>query len=135
MKPVSGLTQVPTSIKDSLPSYGISIENAEKWNCKYNYECVLRIQEDSFWRLLVEVANGVILADVESRVRSIIEQRNARSREKFEEQAYEIMLPGANLFQDESQKLVFLSALDKQHTIYGYEALITDCLPELVNAL
>ncbi|KAH7333292.1 glycosyl hydrolase family 92-domain-containing protein [Rhexocercosporidium sp. MPI-PUGE-AT-0058] len=64
-----------------------------------------------------------------------MEQRNARSREKFEEQAYKIMLPGANLFQDESQKSVFLSALDKQHTIHGYEAFITDCLPELVSAL
>jgi hypothetical protein len=101
-------TQAPTPIKDSLPSYGIYIEDAEKWNREYNYERIPRIQEDSFWRLLVEVADCAIPADVESRVRSIMEQRNARSREKFEEQAYKNMLPGANLFQDESQKSVFL---------------------------
>ena len=64
-----------------------------------------------------------------------MEQRSTQSREKFEEQAYEIMLPGAKLFQDQSQKSVFLSALDEQHTIYGYEAFIADCLPVLVNAL
>jgi hypothetical protein len=40
--------------------------------------------------------------EFESKVRSVMEQRNALSREKFEEQAYEIMLPGAKLFQDQS---------------------------------
>lgn len=64
-----------------------------------------------------------------------MEQRNTRSREKFEEQAYEIMLPGAKLFQDQSQKSVFLSALDEQHTIHSYEAFIANCHPVLVNAL
>lgn len=128
-------TQAPTSIKDSLPSYGISIENAEKWNREYNYESIPRIHEDKFWGLLIEEAGGANPADVESKVRSVMEQRNTRSREKFEEQAYEIMLPGAKLFQDRSQKSVFLSALDEQHTIHGYEAFIADCLPVLVNAL
>jgi hypothetical protein len=49
---------------------------------------------------LIEAAGGANPADVESKVMSIMEQRNTRSREKFEEQAYEIMLPGAMLFQD-----------------------------------
>lgn len=134
---MSGSTQAPTSIKDSLPSYGISIENAEKWNREYNYESIPRIHEHKFWRLLIEVASDATPADVEfeSKVRSVIEQRNARSREKFEEQAYEIMLSGAELFQDQSQKSVFLSALDEQHTIHSYEAFIANCLPVLVNAL
>jgi hypothetical protein len=86
---------------------------------------------------LIEVASNATPADVEfeSKVRSVIEQRNARSREEFEEQAYEIMLSGAELFQDQSQKSVFLSALDEQHTIHSYEAFIANCLPVLVNAL
>jgi hypothetical protein len=41
-------TQAPTSIKDSLPSYGTSLENAEKWNRKYNYESIPRIHEHIF---------------------------------------------------------------------------------------
>ena len=90
------------------------------------------MHEDKFWRLLIEVAGG---ADVESKVRSVMEQRNAESREKFEEQAYQIMLPGAKLFQDQSQKSVFLSALDEQHTIYDYEAFFATCFPVLVSAL
>jgi hypothetical protein len=128
-------TQAPTSIKDSLPSYGISIENAEKWNREYNYENIPRIHEDKFWELLIEAAGGASPADVESKVRSVMEQRNVRSREKFEEQAYKIMLPGAKLFQDQSQKSAFLSALDEQHTIHGFEALIANCFPVLINAL
>ena len=82
-----------------------------------------------------KVANSINPADIKSKVRSIIEQRNTQSREKFEEQAYEIILPGAKLFQDQSLKLVFLSALDEQYTIHGYEAFVTDCLPVLVNTL
>jgi len=128
-------TQVPTSIKASLPSYGISIENAEEWSRKYNYESIPRIREDKFWRLVIEAARGANPADVESKVRSVMEQRNAQSREEFEEQAYKILLPGAELFPDQSQKSVYLLALDEQHTIHGYEAFITTCLPVLVSAL
>ena len=130
-------TQAPTSIKDSLPSYGISIENAEKWNREYNHESLPRIHEDRFWGLLIEVAGDTNPADVEfeSKVGSVMEQRNARSRAKFEEQAYKIMLSGAKLFPDQSQKSDFLSALDEQHTIHSYEALIANCLPVLVSAL
>ena len=130
-------TQAPTSIIDSLPSFGISIENAEKWNREYNHETIPRLHENKFWGLLVEVASDHNPADIdfESKVRSVMEQKNARSRADFEEQAYQIMLPGAELFQDPSQKSVFLSALDEQHTLHSYEGLIANCLPVLVNAL
>jgi hypothetical protein len=130
-------TQAPTSIIDSLPSFGISIEDAEKWNREYNYETIPRLHEHKFWGLLIEVASDHNPADIdfESKVRSVMEQKNARSRAEFEEQAYQIMLPGAELFEDPSQKSVFLSALDEQHTLHSYEGLITNCLPVLVNAL
>ncbi|KAH9217905.1 hypothetical protein DL95DRAFT_521748 [Leptodontidium sp. 2 PMI_412] len=45
------------------------------------------------------------------------------------------MLPRANIFQDQSQKSVFLSALDEQHTLHSYEAFVSNCLPVLANAL
>ncbi|TVY86305.1 hypothetical protein LAWI1_G008826 [Lachnellula willkommii] len=130
-------TQAPTSIEDSLPSYGISTENTQKWKLLYNRETLPRMHDDKFYELLVEVAGDTNPADAKfgSKVGSVMKQRNARSRAKFEEQAYEIMLSGAKLFQDQSQKSDFLSALDEQHTIYSYEALITNCLPVLVNAL
>ena len=68
-------TQAPTSIKDSLPSYGISIENAKKWNREYNHESLPRIHEDRFWEVLIEVASDTNPADVkfESKVGSIME--------------------------------------------------------------
>jgi hypothetical protein len=64
-----------------------------------------------------------------------MEQRNAWSCKKLEEQVYKIMLSGTELFQDQFQKSVFLSALDKQYTIYSYEAFIANCLLVLVNVL
>jgi len=130
-------TQAPTSIKDSLPSYGISIENAEKWNREYNHESLPRIHEDRFWEVLIEVAGDTNPADVEfeSKVGSVMEQKDAQSRAKFDEQAYKIMLPGAKLFLNQSQKSDFLSALNEQHTIHGFEALIANCFPVLINAL
>ncbi len=143
MNPSSSMTstpcsaQAPTSIKDSLPRYGISIEQAENLNREYNYTRLPRIHEDKFWALLIEVASDANPADVEfeSKVESVMEQRNNLSRAKFEEQAYEIMLPGARLFQDQSQKSDFLSALDEQHTIHSYEAFFANCLPLLVKEL
>jgi hypothetical protein len=130
-------TQAPTSIKDSLPSYGISIEDAEKWNREYNHESLPLMHEEKFWGFLIELAGDTNPADVEfeSKVGSVMEQRNAQSRAKFEEQAYEIMLSGAKLFQDQTQKSDFLSAIDEQHTIHGFRAFIANCLPVLINAL
>lgn len=64
-----------------------------------------------------------------------MKQKIAQSRAKFEGKAYEIILSGAELFQDQSHKVDFLSALDEQHTIHGFEAFIANCLPVLVNAL
>ncbi len=78
MTPTPCSTQAPTSIKDSLPGFGISLENAEKWNRLYNHESIPRIHEDKFCGLLIEVAGGVNPADVESKVRSVMEQRNAQ---------------------------------------------------------
>ncbi|CZR69181.1 uncharacterized protein PAC_19081 [Phialocephala subalpina] len=128
-------TQEPTSIKDSLPSYGIYIENAEKWNHEYNYENIPHIYEHKFWGLLIDVASDANPADPEfkSIVRSVMEQKIAQFCKKFKEQVYEIMLSGAELFQDQSQESVFLSALDEQYNIYGYESFIVNCLLVLVN--
>jgi hypothetical protein len=50
------------------------------------------------------LASDVSPADIEFeyQVKSIIEQISARSHEKFDKQAYEIMLSGAEFFQDKS---------------------------------
>lgn len=45
----------------------------------HNHESIPRIHEDKFWGLSIEVAGGVDPADVESKVRSVMEQRNAQS--------------------------------------------------------
>jgi hypothetical protein len=43
------------------------------------------------------------------------------------------MLSGSKLFENKLQKLQFISALDEQHTVYGYEALVAHCLPVLID--
>jgi hypothetical protein len=43
------------------------------------------------------------------------------------------MLSGSKLFKNKLQKLQFISALDEQHTVYGYKALIAHCLPVLID--
>jgi hypothetical protein len=58
------------------------------------------IHNDKFYRLLIDTTTNTDPADVkfESKVKSVIEERNARSRTKFEEQKYEILLKGAEFF-------------------------------------
>jgi hypothetical protein len=43
------------------------------------------------------------------------------------------MLSGAELFQSESQKLAFTSALNAQHTVCSFEDFIAHCVPQLVD--
>jgi hypothetical protein len=74
------------------------------------------MHEDLFWKLLKEIAHDTNPADVEPELKSRIEQKSARSRADFDKVSYEIM-SGAELFQNESQKLAFTSALNAQHTV------------------
>src|SRR5215469_18002299 len=69
-------TQAPTSIKESLPGYGISLEDADKWNGEYNRESLPIMHEDLFWRLLEEIARDTDPADVESKLKSRMEQKS-----------------------------------------------------------
>jgi hypothetical protein len=89
---------VPTLIKASLPSYRISIKNAKEWSRKYNYKSIPYIHKDKFWRLIIKAARGANLADIKSKVRSVIKQRNAQSYKEFKKQVYKILLPSAELF-------------------------------------
>jgi hypothetical protein len=126
-------TQAPTLIKESLASYGISLEDADKWNGEYNRESLPLMHDDLFWKLLKEIARDTDPADVESKLKSRMEQNSVRSRADFDRARYEIMLSGPELFQDESQKLAFTLALNAQHTVRGFEDLIAHCVPQLVN--
>ncbi|KAH8797830.1 hypothetical protein F5884DRAFT_758928 [Xylogone sp. PMI_703] len=126
-------TQAPTSIKESLPSYGISLEDADKWNGEYNRESLPLMHEDLFWKLLKEIARNTDPADVESKLKSCMEQNSVHSRREFDKARYEIMLSGPELFQDESQKLDFTLALNAQHTVRGFEDFIAHCVPQLVK--
>jgi hypothetical protein len=54
---------------------------------------------------------------------------------EFRGTVYGIMLLGAKLFSDKSEKLISFSALDTQHTIHVYDALISKCVPVLTSVL
>jgi hypothetical protein len=126
-------TQAPTSVKESLPSYGISLKDADKWNAKYNRESLPLMHEDLFWKLLKDITQDTNPADVESELKSRTGQKSARSRADFDKVRYEIMLSGAELFQNESQKLAFTSALNAQHTVCSFEDFIAHCVPQLID--
>lgn len=91
------------------------------------------MHEDLFWKLLKDITQDTNPADVESELKSRIGQKSARSRADFDKVRYEIMLSGAELFQNESQKLAFTSALNAQHTVCSFEDFIAHCVPQLVD--
>jgi hypothetical protein len=91
------------------------------------------MHEDLFWKLLKEIAHDTNPADVEPELKSRIKQKSARSHADFDKVSYEIMLSGAGLFQNESQKLAFTSALNAQHTVCNFEDFIAHCVPQLVD--
>jgi hypothetical protein len=126
-------TQAPTSIKDSLRSYGISEDDEIKWTDKYNRASIPLMRNDRFSKLLTEIACDTDPATVEfeSKLKSVMEQKSTDSRNEFNDQACSIMLSGAALFED-SQKLEFLSILEKEHTVYGLRAFVARCLPSLI---
>jgi hypothetical protein len=69
--------QRPTLTKDSLPNYGISTEEADKWNNKYNCTSLPLMPDHLFWNLLVEIARNNPLAEVESKVKRTLWSRKS----------------------------------------------------------
>jgi hypothetical protein len=123
--------QAPTSTKDSLPSYGISIEDADQWNEKYNRTSLPLMPDHLFWNLLVEIASDT--PEVEPKLKSVMEQKTTDSRNEFNDQASDTMLSGTALFKDSSRLMEFFSALNQEHTILGLEAFMSRCLPLLID--
>ncbi len=99
--------QAPTSTKDSLPGYGISTEDAEKWNDEYNRISLPIMPDHLFWNLLIEISRDIHPTDVESKLKTVIEQKTIDSRNKFNDQASDIMLSGTALFKDSSRLIEF----------------------------
>jgi hypothetical protein len=112
-------TQAPTSIKDSLRSYGISEEDKNKWKNKYNHTSLRLIRDNLFSKLLTDIACDTYPTTVEfkSKLKSVIEQKSTDSRNEFNDQVCTIMLDGAAIFK-ESQRLEFLLVLDNKHAVY-----------------
>ncbi|KAL3423678.1 hypothetical protein PVAG01_05425 [Phlyctema vagabunda] len=96
------------------------------------------MRDARFYTLVMQISDRISPTEpkFESRLDSIMEERSSLSLERFEHQAYKILRAGSReLFQDESQQLDFLLALDKQHTVEGFEALLSDCVPALIDKL
>jgi hypothetical protein len=130
------VTQGPaTPIETILPRYGISMDDAEQLNRKYNQETIPRIQVERFWNLIIDVAKGTEPAEVESKIAKIMEERTIQSRAKFDKATYKIMLSGPRCFEEAQQQSDFGAALSHEHTIHEYEALVANCLPALVKEL
>jgi hypothetical protein len=60
-------------------------------------------------------------------------ERTTLSRAKFEKATYKIMLSGPRCFEDAQQQNDFGASLSHQHTIHEYEALISNCICDLVK--
>lgn len=96
----------------------------------YNRQSIPRIPNDEFYKLLTEVPPTY--DDFELEVKRIMAERSAQFHSKFEEQAYDLMLSGPKLFEDQSKQFTFFSAMCEPHTIQGFEKFISDCVPELM---
>ncbi|CAM6031712.1 unnamed protein product, partial [Sphagnum compactum] len=112
-------TQAPIpSIRESLPGYGISIETAEKWKCQYNRQEVRVMGDEDFWKLVAEIAKESNPADVQSRLKSSIDQKSTRLRHDFEDASYEVLLPGHRIFLTDDKKFAFTSSLSQDTIIH-----------------
>lgn len=125
--------QAPTSTIDSLPNYGISTEDADKWNDKYNRTSLPLMPDHLFWNLLIEIARDTPPAEVESKLKNAMEQKTTDSRNEFNDQASDTMLSGTALFKESSRLMEFFSALNREHTILGLETFMSRCLPLLID--
>ena len=129
-----GQTQAPVpSIRQSLPSYGISIETAEKWKCEYNRQEVPVMRDEDFWKLVAEIAKDSNPADVLSKLKSSIDQKSTRFRHDFEDATYGILWSGDELFPTDDQKFAFIRSLSRYITIHSTHAFMAYCLPYLIE--
>lgn len=102
------LTQGPaTPTERILPRYGLSMDDAEKLNRKYNQQTIPRIPVERFWDLVIDVAKDTEPAEVESQIAKIMEERTIQSRTKFDNATYKIMLLGPRCFEDAQQQSDF----------------------------
>ena len=127
-------TQAPNpSIRESLPGYGISIETAEEWKYQYNRQEVRVMGDEDFWKLVAEIAKKSDLADIQSRLKSSIDQKSTRLRRDVEDASYEVLLPGHRLFLTDDKKFAFTSSLCPDTMIHSVHAFMAYCLPHLIK--
>ncbi|ESZ97897.1 hypothetical protein SBOR_1773 [Sclerotinia borealis F-4128] len=101
-----------------------------------NRESTAKIPDREFNNLLMEIASaGQTDILFERTVESVIAKKLAEFRSRFEEQSFDLMLSGPQLFDDESKQFPYLSALNQTHIIFYFESFISICLPEPLNGL
>lgn len=142
-EPEPGETQLPVpSVRESLPAYGISIEKAESWKREYN-RCEIPVMRDEyFWEFVAECARdfyGVNIpqdsrsADVESKIKTLMEQKNTRSRRAASAAIFQGLMFDNDVFPDDHQGFIFVKSLDHPTTVHEFEELIANCLPYLTK--
>lgn len=91
--------------------------------------------EGSFWNLLADIARDTDPAspEFEPKLRRDIDERSASSKRQFDKEADKIIMSGPLPFDNDSQSESLLSMLG-DHTVYGTQAFVARCLPELLEA-
>jgi hypothetical protein len=126
-------TQAPIpSTRDSLSSYGISIETAEQWKCRYNRQEVRVMDDEDFWKLVAQSAKECP-ADIESRLKSSIDEKSTCLRRDFEDVSPEVLLSGHQMSLTSVEKFAFASSLSQEIIIHRNTAFMTYCLPHLIK--
>ena len=129
-----GQSQAPVpSVRESLPSYGISIERAELWKCEYNRQEVPLMRDEDFWELVAAIAKDSYPADVQSKLKSSIDQKSTRLHDDFEDAAYGPLWSGYEVFPAADQKFTFTRGLSRGITIHDTHAFMAYCLPYLIE--
>ena len=57
------------------------------------------MRDEDFWKLVAEIAEQSP-ADIQSRLKSSIDQKSSRLREDFEDASYEVLLPRSSNLPD-----------------------------------
>lgn len=67
--------------------------------------------DEDFWKLIAEIAQEPNLADIQSRLKSFIDQKSTRLRYSCEDASYKVLLPGHKMFLAEKRAFAFTSIL------------------------
>lgn len=121
------------SAKDTLLHRGVSLQLIDDLNARYNRRTIPVMNDEQFFQLLSGVAIDSEPAAIESKIQTVMDEKNTSIHYSYVAAKYEIGLATLDLFQSVAQQFRYLSSL-REHTIHNFEGFVADCLPTLIRS-